>query len=93
MNFKWYIEWTDGIQTHTLIYIRYSKDGQLVSINVIEYAAELIDYAASYHYFLNHPDPADPYHVLLLYVDNTAAESWVKVACKSSLPGRALSRL
>jgi len=93
MDFWWYIEWPKEIHRHTLIYVRSNKDGKLISINVLEYAAELISYAASYHYFLSHPDPTDPYPVVLLNVDNTACESWVLKACKSSLPGRALSRL
>ncbi|KAL7530400.1 hypothetical protein ACHAXR_003476, partial [Thalassiosira sp. AJA248-18] len=45
-------------------------------INVLEYVALLINFAASYYYYLKHPDPTDPYPVLILYADNTASESW-----------------
>ena len=73
MNFWWYIEWPKKVHKRTLIYIRCSKTGKLISINVLEYAAELVNYAASYHYYLNNPDPSDPYPVAQLNVDNTAA--------------------
>ncbi|KAL7525092.1 hypothetical protein ACHAXR_000858, partial [Thalassiosira sp. AJA248-18] len=88
MRFWWYYEWPPEIRKYTLIYVRCNKDGTLISINVLEYAALLINYAASYHYYLNHPDPSDPYPVLKLYADNTASESWVVKACNSSLIGR-----
>ena len=93
MSFWWYIEWPPEVHKRTLIYIRCSKTGKLISINVLEYAAELVNYAASYHYYITNPDPTDPYPVVQLNVDNTAAESWAKKSCTTSLAGRGLSRL
>lgn len=93
MKFWWYIEWPAEVRNHTLIYVRNNKEGKLVSINVLEYAALLVTYAAAYHYHHNHPDPSDPYPVVKFYADNTACESWMEKACNSSLIGRALSRL
>ena len=93
MNFWWYIEWPDEIKRHTLVYVRNNKDGKLISINVLEYAALLINYAGAYHYYLHNPDPEDPFPQVLFYADNTASESWMVKACNSSLIGRALSRL
>ena len=75
------------------IYIHSNKGGKLISINVLEYAALLINYAAAYHYYGQHPDPSNPFPQVLFYADNTAAESWMDKACNSSLIGRALSRL
>jgi len=93
MKFWWYIEWPDEIKDRTLIYVRNNKDGTLISINVLEYAAIIVNYAAAYHFFREHPDPSDPFPMVLLYADNTASESWMEKACNSSLIGRALSRL
>lgn len=93
MGFWWYYKWPESVHKQTLIYIRNNKDGQLVSINVLEYAALLINYAAAFHYYKNNPDPSDPYPSVLFYADNSASESWMEKACNSSLIGRALSRL
>ena len=92
MSFWWYIEWPEEIRKHTLVYIRSNKDGKLISINVLEYAAQLITYAAAYHFYHNNPDPSDPYPMVLFYADNRCSESWMDKACNSSLIGRALSR-
>jgi len=93
MKFWWYIEWPEEIRKHTLIYVRNNKDGTLISINVLEYAAILVNYAAAYHFYHNNPDPSDPFPMVLFYADNAASESWTEKACNSSLIGRALSRL
>ena len=93
MTFWWYIEWPPGVHEHTLIYIRNNADGTLISINVLEYAAQLFSYAAATHYYQEHPDPGDPSPVVLFYADNTAAEAWMVKGCNSSLVGRALGRL
>ena len=93
MGFWWYIEWPEEIRKHTLIYVRNNKDGTLISINVLEYAAILVNYAAAYHFYHINPDPSDPFPMVLFYADNTASESWMEKACNSSLIGRALSRL
>ena len=70
-----------------------NKKGNLISINLLEYAAGLINYPAAYHYFLTHLDPNNPYPVVKLYLDSTDSKSWIIKACKGSLAGRALSRL
>ncbi len=93
MQFWWYIEWPQSIQVYTLKYLRNNKDGKLISINILEYAALLTNYAASYHYCHTHPDLAEPYPLVLLYGDNAASESWMEKACNSSLVGRLLSLL
>ena len=93
MRFWWYIEWPAEVRNHTLVYIRNNKNGMLISINVLEYAAILINYAASYHFFQQNPDSSDPYPMVLFMADNTSSESWAEKGCNSSHIGRALSRL
>ena len=64
MKFWWYIEWPQEVYNKILIFIRCNKAGKLISINVLKYAVELINYAASYYYYLRNPDPKDPYPVV-----------------------------
>ena len=70
MNFWWYIEWPEEIRKNTLIYVRNNKDGTLISINVLEYAAILVNYAAAYHFYHNNHDPSDPFPMVLFYANN-----------------------
>ena len=93
MQFWWYIEWPEEVRKYTLVYVRNNKDGKLISINVLKYAATLVNYAAAYHFYKHNPDPSDPFPMVLFYADNTASESWMDKACNSSLIGRSLSRL
>ena len=68
-----------------------NKDGTLVTINALEYASLIINYVAATHVLVHvDPSPADPHPTVLLYADNTAAESWMRKASKSSAGGRAL---
>ena len=94
MKFWWYIEWDDRIKKRTLRYIKNNKNDTLISINVLEYAALIINYIAATFFFHKNPSPSDPYPTTLLYADNTTAEAWGKMkSCKSSMVGRALGRL
>lgn len=71
-----------------------NDDGDLTSINVLEYAALIIEYVATFHFLVHlEPDAADPHPVARLYADNTSAESWLVKSCKRSFIGRDLGRL
>lgn len=95
MKFWWYIEWPDHIQKRTLCFVKNNKDNKLVSINVLEYAALIINFIAAKYYFRTyHSDPSDPHPMVLLYADNFTAEAWAKLKqCKTSMIGRSLGRL
>ena len=93
MKFWWYIEWPEKVRALTLRFVKNNKSGTLISINALEYAALIINYVAACHYFLTNKDPLDPYPSVLLYADNTAAESWAIKGCKSSTVGRHLGLL
>lgn len=92
-RFWWYHEWGDEVRRHTLKFIKNNKDGKLISINVLEYASVIINYAAVSLYFKENHDPSNPYPTALLFADNTTAESWSIKGCKRSLMGRSLGRL
>ena len=93
MGFWRYIDWPPAVRRQTLIYVRDNKVGKLISINVLEYAAVIVNYAASCWFYQQEPDESDPFPVVRLNADNTSADSWMETACNSSLIGRALSRL
>ena len=93
MGFWWYIEWDDSVKKQTLRFIKNNKNNNLISINVLEYAALIINYVASTHYHLHNKDDSGPFPTVLLYADNTTAEAWAIKACKHSLIGRALGRI
>jgi len=93
LKFWWHIEWPAQVAKYTLVYVQSNKDGTLVSINVLEYAALLVNYAAACCYYLQHTPRDDPFPVVRFYVDNTSSEAWGMKGCTGSLIGRALSRL
>ena len=91
MGFWWYIEWPQEIQRATLRFIYTDANGNLVSINALEYASLIINYVASTYVMTKvAPCPGDPHPVVLLKADNRTAESWLIKASKSSQAGRAL---
>ena len=91
MGFWWYIRWPDDIQERTLKFVSSDKDGTLITINALEYASLIINYVAATHVLVHECPSADnPHPMVLLYADNTAAESWMKKASSSSDGARAL---
>jgi hypothetical protein len=65
-----------------------------VSINSLEYAAQLITMMGCHLSHLETKDTRDdPHPVYLLECDNTASESWLAKGCTSSATGRDLARL
>jgi len=96
MQFWWYYEWPSWVKDRTLRKIKNGKSGELIDINVLEYATELINYAAG-TYFWHVEDNCTkmniPYPRMLNRADNKSAESWAIKGCKKSLLGRRLGRL
>ena len=94
MGFWWYFEWPQSIQACTLKFITNDSQGNLITINSLEYASLIIEYATAFHALtIRNPSPADPHPVVCLFADNTTAEAWIIKASKASLAGRALGRI
>ena len=94
MGFWWYFEWPQSIQACTLKFITNDSQGNLITINSLEYASLIIEYVAAFHALtIRNPSPADPHPVVCLFADNTTAEAWIIKASKASLAGRALGRI
>ena len=69
------------------------KKGKLISINCLEFACVVINFAAAI--YACHVDDIDlsNYPVLLNWCANKAATCWVNVRCKSSMIGRNLAKI
>jgi hypothetical protein len=93
-KFWWYLKWPQPIQAHTLHHVKTKNDPSLVSINSLEYAAQLITMLGCHlHHFETKDSREDPHPVYLLECDNTASEWWLTKVCTSSATGRDLARL
>jgi hypothetical protein len=77
-KFWWYLEWSHPVQARTLCHVKARRDPSLVSINSLEYAAQLITMMGCHLSHLETKDAQnDPHPVYLLECDNTAGESWL----------------
>jgi hypothetical protein len=96
LAFWWQYEWPQNIQDRNITTIKTwdPVTGDTISINSLEYATVLINYAAATDAFALITSANKPqYPVLLNWADNTAAISWTKKMCESSEGGKALSRI
>ena len=77
-KFWWYLEWPHPVQVRTLRHVKARHDPSLVSINSLEYAAQLITMMGCHLSHLETKDAwDDPHPVYLLECDNTAGELWL----------------
>ena len=96
LKFWWFLEWPAEIQSRNIKVSKKNRTGEIISINVLEYATAIITYAAATVAFaemkakkettLTHP-------VLLNRIDNTSADTWTMKACTSSVQAKALARI
>ena len=96
MKFWWWHGWSDDVKRRTLRFVKDGKSGQLIDINVLEYATVLISYAATYYFWVvegNCKTKQIPYPKVLIMADNVASEYWAKKGCKRSMTGRRLGRI
>lgn len=94
LSFWWYIEWPTPIRSRTLRVVKNNKDGNLISINTLEYVTKIITDVIAYQRILDLGMlTADPHPHVLYRGDNTASESWSIKGAKHSKGGRALGRL
>lgn len=77
----------------TKLFLENNKSGNFISINVLEYIAVIINFAAAITIFESENVTDDPYPVLLNWCDNKSAISWTNHHCKESPAGRALGRM
>jgi hypothetical protein len=92
LGFWWRIDFPEEIKRRTLLFKPDNKDGQLISINVLEFVTVIINYIASLHVITKTNFMDDPHPVLLNVTNNTPALSWTTGACRRSKIGRRLAR-
>ncbi|KAL3779516.1 hypothetical protein HJC23_011152 [Cyclotella cryptica] len=95
LQFWWFLEWPPSVRSRTLKYLKNNSTGNLIDINVLEYAAIIITFLASYYSIAHRPPDlgADPHPVVLIRTDNSSSEAWAQKGSRVSFSGRALGRL
>ena len=93
LHFWQHLLWPKSILLRTKLHLPDDSLGTLISINVLEFVAIIVNYAAALTIFHLEPPGDDPYPVIFNEADNVSAVRWANHSCKSSLAGRALGRL
>ena len=83
--FWWHAEWHDKTKALTLknlrVASRYHKLKALVSINLLEFAVEIINYAAITVFFRENPTVCShEFPLLINWTDNMTSKSWIRKA-------------
>ena len=81
--FWWHIEWPEAIKAMTLKNVivtrKCSHTEKLVSINILEFVVEIINYAAVSLLFKNDPSLCQHnYPILLNWTDNISSKTWLR---------------
>ena len=98
LAYWWYIEWPEEIREKTLKYYIIKKrdpsTGELISINLLEFAVIVVNYLISSLCLNDNPDiTTDPYPSLINHADNTTAVSWTRKGATSNEAGKALCKI
>ena len=96
LGFYWYFQWPQSIQSKTLKFFkkRIKYNGEIISINLLEYIVVIINYAISSYLFTSRGlNTKYPHQSLLNWSDNRSAIAWTKQAAISTAGGKALSRI
>ena len=94
LKFWWFLRFPQEIVQRTLIYLADDSDGNLISINALEFITVIINYCAALSIIVEKGlFTDDPFPVILCMTDNTSALNWINHRCKGSKLGRALGRL
>ena len=96
--FWWHVEWPETIKKLTLKHLKISRrckiSKELVSINLLEFVVEIINYAAIIVFFRENPKTCShEYPLLLNWTDNMTSKSWIRKAASRTDKGKALQRL
>jgi hypothetical protein len=92
LRFIWQLYSPDKVIQRTLLHNRDDRNGQLISINVLEFVVVVISYAAAYTVVTTEQVTDDPCPIVLNVTDNMSALNWTMHACKKSAIGRRLAR-
>lgn len=93
LGFWWHLSFPPEVVARTLIHKTDNSDGDLISINVLEFVTVIINYCAAVHVITTTKPTSDPHPVILNITDNVSASNWTSHACLQSRIGRLLGRL
>jgi len=94
LSFWWFLEWPSFVKKRTIKYfIKYYHgiQGATLSINLLEYVAIILSFAAAATRISQSTSPAIPNPLLSIMSDNTTAISWTRKAATSTKEGKALA--
>jgi hypothetical protein len=96
--FWWHTEWPTSIKALTLKNLTITRKCKMtqnmVSINLLEFVVEIINYAAITTLLVENPSLIKhDYPILLNWTDNTTAQSWIRKAATRTNKGKALQRI
>ncbi len=92
LGYWWHLPFPEEVIQQTLMHRKDNKDGQLISINILEFVTVIINYFASLHVFMMRSIMNDPHPVLLNMTNNASALSWINHTCRNSKLGRLLAQ-
>ena len=95
LKFWWHWEWPNSIQARTLsaYQLKAKIDDKLISINLLEYAVVITNYAITTQIKDSKNPAKKQYQSLLNWTDNMSALAWTKKAAISTPAGKALSKI
>ena len=96
--FWWHFEWPSNIKLLTLKNISVNRrcniTKDLVSINLLEFVVEIINYAAITVFFAENSSICEhEYPFLLNWTDNKTAKAWLRKAATKTEKGKSLQRI
>ena len=97
LKFWWFFQWPPIVQKQNIKNFKQtykSPNGQILSINLFEYVAIIISYAAAIlSYRIKRANSTHPFPVIKIYSDNKSAIAWSTKASASSKAGKSMSLL
>ena len=92
MRFIWFLTWPTDILYRTKKFLKNDRDGNFVSINVLEFISVILEYCAALTVIETEDFTDDPWPVFLARCDNKSGVRWISHACMNSEIGRELGR-
>ena len=98
LDFWWHIEFPPSIKAKTLKNLTVTRrcplSLELVSINLLEFLTEIINFVAVSILFRADPSLClQPFPVQLNWTDNQTSKAWIKKAATKTVKGKALQRI
>ena len=96
--FWWHIEWPNEIKALTVKNLTVTRrclvSKELVSINLLEFVVEIINYAAVTLWFKQYTTSCPhQFPMLLNWTDNITSKSWIRKAATKTKKGKCLQRI